>query len=162
MTIELGSVLAAIFVAVIAIVGWAGPRWTKEGRLLTRIRRLGEAHAAVPESSERTKLGATLTELAQELNAWNAADQRLVRRWRVGAALGALVISYAVVFVVWPAASEDLSTLWLGSLIIGSVAGALAVAVTETAERVIAGRAANVRREARERAFVQGESSTFG
>lgn len=158
MTIELGSVLGAVAIAVIAIVGWAGPRWTKEGRLLARIRRFGEAYAALPESSERTRLGVTLTELARDLNAWNASDQRVVRRWRIGAPVAALMVSYAVVLVIWPAMSLDLSALWVGSLIVGSIAGVIAIVVTEIVERLVAGRATTAQREARERAFLQGES----
>jgi len=157
-TIELGSVLGAITVAVLAIVGWAGPRWTKEGRLLARIRRLGDAHAALPESSERARLGVTLTELARDLNAWNAADQRMVRRWRIGAPIGALLIAYAIVLAIWPAMNLDLRTLWVWSLVIGAIAGIMAVVVTQIVERLVVSREIAALRVARERAFLRGES----
>jgi hypothetical protein len=142
-------VLGAITVALIAVVGWAGPRWTKEGRLLMRIRRLGDAYALLPESSERDQLGTVITELAHELNAWNGPDQRTARRWRIGSSIGTLVIAYGVMIGFWSATSVEPSVLWIWSLIVGTMAGALAVAVTEIAERVITRRAARAAREAR-------------
>ena len=72
MTIERGSVPGAVAVALIAVVNWAGPRWSEEGRLFARIRVLGQAHAALPDSSKRATLGITLTALARDLNAWDA------------------------------------------------------------------------------------------
>lgn len=157
-SVELGAVLSAITLALIAVVGWAGPRWTKEGRLLVRIRRLGDAYALLPESSERDRLGTVITELAHELNAWNGPDRRAARRWRIGSSIGALVIAYAVMIGFWSATRLDPSALWIWSLIVGAVAGALAVVVTEIAERVITSRAARATHEARISAFRQGKS----
>ena len=158
MTAELGSILGAIAVVLIAVVEWAGPRWTKEGRLLARIRRLGEAHALLPESGERARLAVAMTDLARELNAWNTTDQRTVRRWRIGSTIGSLLAAYAVVLSVWSTTALELSGAWVMSLIVGTIAGGLAVLVTEIAERVIAGRTAVHNRDARERAFREGKS----
>lgn len=158
MSVELGAVLGAITLALIAVVGWAGPRWTKEGRLLVRIRRLGDAYALLPESRERDRLGTVITELAHELNAWNGPDQRAARRWRIGSSIAALMIAYAVMIGFSLATSLDPSALWIWSLIVGTVAGALAVVVTEIAEREITRRAARATHEARMGAFRQGKS----
>lgn len=156
MSVELGSVLSAVAASLIAVVGWAGPRWTKEGRLLARIRKLGQAHAVLPDSSERTELGVTLTALAKDLNAWHATDQRLVRRWRFWTTTAALVASYTVVLVVWPPTSNSLGSVWLSSLLVGTIAGVVSVVITELAERVIAQRAAGAQRTERELAFREG------
>lgn len=156
MSIELGSVLSAVAASLIAVVGWAGPRWTKEGRLLARIRRLGQAHATLPDSSERAELGETLTALANDLNAWNATDQRLVRRWRIWTTAAALVVSYTVVLVVWPPTSHSLESVWLSSLMVGTLAGVVSIVVTELAERVIVQRAAGALRSERELEFREG------
>lgn len=158
MTVELGSVLGAVAVVLIAVVGWAGPRWTREGRLLARIRRLGQAHALLPESGERARLAIAITDLARELNAWNARDQRALRRWRIGSAVGALGVAYAVVLSVWSTTRLDLATAWVMSLMVGAVAGVLAVVTTEIVEGVIGRRTAAKDREARERAFREGRS----
>jgi hypothetical protein len=125
---------------------------------LARIRRLGEAHALLPESVERARLAVTMTDLARELNAWNATDQRAVRHWRIGSAVGALVAAYAVVLGVWSTTGLELSGAWVMSLATGATAGGLAVLVTEIAERVIAARTAVHNRDARERAFREGKS----
>ncbi len=157
-TVELGSVLGAIALGLIAVVGWAGPRWTREGRLLARIRRLGEAHALLPDSRERARLGAEITTLARDLNVWNGADQRGARRWRIGSAIGALILAYGVVLGVWSSVGPDLIEAWVAALIIGAVAGAISAAVTEIAERVIERRALAQERVAKERAFKEGKS----
>ncbi|UUT36388.1 hypothetical protein [Microbacterium elymi] len=123
-----------------------------------RIRRLGEAYALLPESSERDQLGTVITELAHELNAWNGPDRRMARRWRIGSSIGALVIAYGVMIGFWSATNLDPSVLWVWSLIVGTMAGALSVAVTEIAERVITRRAARAAHEARMGAFRRGKS----
>lgn len=151
--------LSAVAVALIAVVSWAGPRWTKEGRLLARIRKLGQAHAALPASDERTELGLTLTSLARDLNAWNATDQRLVRRWRIWTTVAALAASYSVVLLVWPPTSHGLGSAWLSSLLVGAVAGVVSVVITEFAERIIAKRAAGTLRSERELAFREGRQT---
>lgn len=148
--------LSAVAASLIAVVGWVGPRWSKEGRLLARIRKLGQAHAALPDSIERTELGVTLTALAKDLNAWNATDQRLVRRWRIWTTTAALVASYAVVIVVWPPTSHSLGSVWLSSLFVGTIAGVVTVVITEVAEWVIAQRTAGTLRNERELAFREG------
>ncbi|WP_405372450.1 MULTISPECIES: hypothetical protein [unclassified Microbacterium] len=156
MTIELGSVLGAVAVALIAVVGWVGPRWTKEGRLLARIRVLGQAHAALPVSNERTKLGITLTALAKDLNIWDATDQRLVRRWRFWTPIAALGVSFALVLIAWPVLKIDPSSAWLGSLTTGLVAGIASVVVTELSEFFIAEQTVGAQRAEREQALLAG------
>ncbi|WP_458042307.1 MULTISPECIES: hypothetical protein [Bacteria] len=125
---------------------------------MARIRRLGETYALVPESGERARLGVVITELARELNGWNAADQRAARRWRIGAPVGALVVAYAIAIPVWFSTGFDLAETGVAPFVVGAIAGVLAVVATEIAEGIIGRRAAAEAREARVRAFRQGKS----
>jgi MFS family permease len=134
-TIELGSVLGAIVLVCVPLAAWLSRRFTRESRLLDRIGRLGDAHAKLPDSDERARLGATLTRLAHELNEWTTVETQSVRRWRFWAATSAMVLTIAIGAVISPLLGHNQLAVFLIFGALGLLAGTAGAVVTELVER---------------------------
>lgn len=135
------------------MTGWLSQRWTREGRLTTRINRLGATCLILPVSEERTTLESEVLRSARELNEWLEPDRRNLRTLlrAVGAAL-----YFCAILGLFFLSREDFASeagLFATSLILGC-AIAVALLMGETAlGRVLAKRRAT--------ALMQGKLETF-
>jgi len=64
------AIIGAVALVGIPVGAWLSRRFTKEGRLLLRIERLGAVHQVVPDSPQRDALGRRVLLLVEELNEW--------------------------------------------------------------------------------------------
>lgn len=158
------AVIGAVALVGIPVGAWLSRRFTKEGRLLLRIERLGAIHSIVPDSHQRDALGRRVLLLVEELNEWidvPKAQLRLAQR-----VLGLIV--FVVGLVLSTALTAQLTDPALNVVIqvIGGVVIALAaIGVSTLLERWATKREAAKRSEeetaavaARYDAIKRGES----
>lgn len=77
------AIIGAVALVGLPVGAWLSRRFTKEGRLLLRIERLGAVHEVVPDSPQRDALGRRVLLLVEELNEWidvPKANLRLAQR----------------------------------------------------------------------------------
>ena len=94
------AIIGALALVGIPLAAWLSRRFTKEGRLLLRIERLGAAHAVVPDSEQRDALGRRLLLLVTELNAWIDVPKEKLRVSQRVLALCVFLVGFAVTVAV--------------------------------------------------------------
>lgn len=104
MTVDIAPLMVPLLVAAIA---WLGPRVTRTRRLLTELRRLGEARSLLPPSAERDRLDMHIEGVARSLNEWMDPSRKRARRrqnsitWTIST-LGGLAVLMIQIFISDP------------------------------------------------------------
>lgn len=121
MTEFLPVILSVIGVAVVPFIGWLSQRWTREGRLLLRVNRLGSSLQLVPSSDERAALEGHLLTAVRDLNQWIDPINKGIRT--VQRVIGILLYLTGSSFVLWLQSARDLhpTVSFLTSLAIGTL-----------------------------------------
>ncbi len=104
MSAIVGAVIGALAALLIPVAAWLSQRATREGRLLLRVERLGNAYEVMPESQERRIFESHLRQAISRLNNWLDAERRARRRLQrlitiTTYFVGLLVLSIAVPIV---------------------------------------------------------------
>ncbi len=137
----LAAVIGALAVVVVPAVGWFSQRLTREGRLLLRIDRLGAAYVLLPDSKEKSALGAHLRLAVADLNMWLEPSNKAVRMLRRVITWTLFVIAVVSLSTITTLAGiRDFAvTLPLG-LGAGAVAGVLSLVLGSVAEKAMSER----------------------
>lgn len=107
MTEILGALVGSLAVIGIPIVAWSSRRFTREGRLLLRIERLGSAHALMPNSSEKELFETHVNQVTAELNEWLDEGNRRRRRIQRRVSTSIYVLGMLAVFLSVPFTTSD-------------------------------------------------------
>ena len=135
--------------------------FTREGRLINRVRRLGEVYALMPDSPERVLLKGHLLRASAEMNEW-IDPARNAQRWIVRS------FTFILFFLAMWALSALRSALGLGvvpttfvALPLGLLIGAASVGVGALLQRFVAIRADRRTTAARLDRLSRGEDPMF-
>lgn len=128
------AIIGAVALVGIPIGAWLSRRFTKEGRLLLRVERLGAVHNVLPLSPQRDALGRRVLLLVEELNEWiDVPKENLRLAQRV---LGSIV--FALGLIVTTALTSHVTDPAIGVVIQaagGVVIASSAIGVSALLER---------------------------
>ena len=128
----LGSWLSALAVTGVSILFGSSQRFTREGRLLLRIQRLGSVYQLLPESAGKAELGQRISGIVDELNTW--LDAETVKRRAIGRMVWVVTFVIGLVAAVVTTMSLNPTAQPWSSIAIGAAYGA---AITASATGVM-------------------------